>query len=434
MPDLVAIISEPNRRRLLELLSNGEQTVNQLAAQFGVTRSAISQHLGVLSNAGLVQARQQGRFRYYRLDPVGMSALRGALEAFWTNELEQLATAHPPTIGGRTMSAEVSVLVPLGPEDTFALLTEPERLRRWQAVTARVELRAGGEYRWTIVPGHTAAGMITELEPGKRLVLSFGWEGSEDLPPGASTVTITLEPTEGGTKVRLVHSGLTAEQAAGHLEGWNHYGTRLVAAAAKGDAGADDWGASELTDPLVAAEASLAVCQLVLRDLRPGQGEAPTPCARFNLDQLVEHLVGSVSSLGLAAGAGAGGFAARSETGTGAGIASYEVRVADASQIALEAWRRRGLEGTVTLGASELPATRAVDIILVELLVHAWDFARATGREMKVDDALSGYVLERAKGLIAPTMRDGDNFAAERDPGPSADNLARLAAFTGREA
>ena len=94
VPDLVAAISEPNRRRLLELLSDGEQTVSQLAAQFGVTRSAISQHLGVLSNAGLVQARQQGRFRYYRLDPVGMSALRGALEVFWSNELEQLATAR----------------------------------------------------------------------------------------------------------------------------------------------------------------------------------------------------------------------------------------------------------------------------------------------------------------------------------------------------
>ena len=80
MPDLVAILSEPNRRRLLELLSGDEQTVSQLASQFGVTRSAVSQHLGVLSNAGLVHARQEGRFRYYRLDPDGMAALRDALD------------------------------------------------------------------------------------------------------------------------------------------------------------------------------------------------------------------------------------------------------------------------------------------------------------------------------------------------------------------
>ena len=143
MPDLVAILSEPNRRRLLELLLAGEQPVSRLTAQFGVTRSAISQHLGVLSNAGLVQVRQQGRFRYYRLDPEGMAALRDALDVFWTHELEQLATARQPERGEHDMTAEKSVLVPLDPDKTFALLTEPERLRRWQALTARVELRAG---------------------------------------------------------------------------------------------------------------------------------------------------------------------------------------------------------------------------------------------------------------------------------------------------
>ena len=216
----MAILSEPNRRRLLELLSSGEQPVGRLASEFGVTRSAVSQHLGVLSNAGLVLARQQGRFRYYRLDPEGMAALRDALEKFWTHELEQLAAARRPERGDNAMTAETSVLVPLDPDETFALLTEPERLRRWQAVTARVELRAGGEYRWTIIPGHTASGTITEVEPGRRLVFTWGWEDSEDLPPGASTVTITLEPAEGGTLVNLVHSGLTPEQAEGHLQGW----------------------------------------------------------------------------------------------------------------------------------------------------------------------------------------------------------------------
>ncbi|MGD0943400.1 MAG: TIGR03086 family metal-binding protein [Acidimicrobiales bacterium] len=427
MPELVAVLSEPNRRRLLELLSAGEQTVSRLAAQFGVTRSAISQHLGVLSNAGLVQARQEGRFRYYRLDPDGMAALRDALEVFWTHELEQLAAARPAMEGAHDMTAEKSVLVPLDPDATFALLTEPERLRRWQAVTARVELRAGGEYRWTIVPGHTASGTITELEPGRRLVLTFGWEGTEDLPPGASMVTITLEPAEGGTKVHLVHSGLTPEQAAGHLEGWNHYLERLVAAAERGDAGPDEWYASEPSDPLTAAEASLAACQLVLRSLGP-DGTGQTPCAKYTVDDLVEHLVGSLAFLGVSAGAPATGKAPDSSSATA------ESKVADAAQVALEAWRKRGLEGTVRLGENEVPTSVATDILLVELLVHAWDFAQATGQTVPVDDSISAYALERTRSLIAPHMRDGDRFAAERAAGPEADNLARLAAFTGREA
>ena len=326
MPDLVAILSEPNRRRLLELLLAGEQPVSRLAAQFGVTRSAISQHLGVLSNAGLVQVRQEGRFRYYRLDPEGMAALRDALDVFWTHELEQLATARPPERGDHDMTAEKSVLVPLDPDETFALLTEPERLRRWQAVTARVELRAGGQYRWTINPGHTASGTITEVEPGRRIVFTWGWEDSDDLPPGASTVTITLEPAEGGTNVRLVHSGLTPEQASGHLEGWNHYGERLVAAARHGDAGADEWAASEPGDPLTAAEASLAVCQAVLRKLRPEDASAQTPCAKFTVDDLVEHLLGSLRSLGAAGGATVPDDGKRARRGPGRGCRASDAR------------------------------------------------------------------------------------------------------------
>ena len=95
-PDLLAVLAEPNRRRLLELLRGGERTVTELAAEFSVTRPAVSQHLGVLAAAGLVEARQDGRFRRYRLVPAGMAALRSTLDAFWTGELEQLAAAVPP--------------------------------------------------------------------------------------------------------------------------------------------------------------------------------------------------------------------------------------------------------------------------------------------------------------------------------------------------
>ena len=92
MPDLVAAVAEPNRRRLLQLLGRGEQTVTKLAGNFPVSRSAISQHLGVLAEAGLVASRRDGRFQYYRLNPRGMTALRAELDAFWTRELDELVT------------------------------------------------------------------------------------------------------------------------------------------------------------------------------------------------------------------------------------------------------------------------------------------------------------------------------------------------------
>ena len=75
------------------------------------------------------------------------------------------------------MPFEKSVLVPLNADETFALITQPDRLRRWQVITARVDLRAGGEYRWTVIPGNSAAGTFTEVEPGRRVVFTWGWEG-----------------------------------------------------------------------------------------------------------------------------------------------------------------------------------------------------------------------------------------------------------------
>lgn len=90
MPDLLAAVAEPSRRRLLQLLASGEQSVNTLAAHFDSTRSAVSQHLGVLVAAGLVNRRRDGRFQYYSLERSGLAALRAEIDAFWTGELDQL--------------------------------------------------------------------------------------------------------------------------------------------------------------------------------------------------------------------------------------------------------------------------------------------------------------------------------------------------------
>lgn len=97
MPDILSAAAEPTRRRILQLLASGPRTVSDLAAGFPVTRSAISQHLGVLAEVGLVVSRKEGRQRIYSGEPAGMSQLRRELERFWTTELDQLvadATAH----------------------------------------------------------------------------------------------------------------------------------------------------------------------------------------------------------------------------------------------------------------------------------------------------------------------------------------------------
>ena len=90
MPDILSAAAEPTRRRILQLLASGPRTVNDLAANFTVTRSAISQHLGVLAGVGLVASRRDGRQRIYSEVPAGMAQLRAELERFWTSELDQL--------------------------------------------------------------------------------------------------------------------------------------------------------------------------------------------------------------------------------------------------------------------------------------------------------------------------------------------------------
>jgi uncharacterized protein (TIGR03086 family) len=319
------------------------------------------------------------------------------------------------------MPFEKSVLVPLSADETFALITQPDRLRRWQVVTARVDLRAGGDYRWTIIPGHSVAGTVTEVEPGRRVVFAWGWEGSADLPPGASTVIITLEPAAGGTMVHLVHEGLSADQEASHAAGWTHYLDRLVTAATAGDAGPDEWAAAPALDPLSAAEATLATCQLILRGVTEADYHEPTVCTEFDVTQLADHLIGSVTYLGAAAGASA-------EPVSG----PLENRVAMAAQATLEAWHVRGLDGEVKVGPHEMPAGAALGILSIEFLVHAWDFAQATGQQVVVSDELAQHVLGVAHQIITPEARGGGSFADPIEAGPDAGLLDRLVAFTGR--
>jgi DNA-binding transcriptional ArsR family regulator len=93
--DAFTAAAEPNRRRILQLLASGPRTVTEISGHFPVTRSAISQHLGVLSEVGLVEAEKVGRERIYRVLPDGLRRLQAEIDRFWTDELDQLVTdAH----------------------------------------------------------------------------------------------------------------------------------------------------------------------------------------------------------------------------------------------------------------------------------------------------------------------------------------------------
>jgi len=83
-------IAEPRRRAILELVRDEELSAGEIASHFDVTRPAVSQHLTVLKEAGLVRERRNGTRRYYRARPEGLAELRAFLEAFWDAKLDVL--------------------------------------------------------------------------------------------------------------------------------------------------------------------------------------------------------------------------------------------------------------------------------------------------------------------------------------------------------
>ncbi len=89
----LAALADPTRRRIVELLSEGERTAGEIVGRFGLSAPAISQHLKVLREAGLVQVRVAGQHRVYRLDQRGLDEIDQwvtRVRRFWTSRLDAL--------------------------------------------------------------------------------------------------------------------------------------------------------------------------------------------------------------------------------------------------------------------------------------------------------------------------------------------------------
>jgi DNA-binding transcriptional ArsR family regulator len=90
MEAVLKAIAAPHRRQILSLVREGELSAGEIAAHFDVTRPAVSQHLTVLKEAGLVDERRNGTRRLYRARPEGLVPIREFLERFWDERLEAL--------------------------------------------------------------------------------------------------------------------------------------------------------------------------------------------------------------------------------------------------------------------------------------------------------------------------------------------------------
>ncbi len=147
----------------------------------------------------------------------------------------------PRTVKGDVVEREIRIAA--SPQTIFSFLTDPAKMVLWKEITAELEPHPGGTYRVNVTGHDIARGKYVEVVPYSRVVFTWGWEGEGNpVPPGSSTVEITLMPDGDGTIVRLRHSGLkVAKQRKEHAMGWEHFLERLAIVASGGDPGPDPW-------------------------------------------------------------------------------------------------------------------------------------------------------------------------------------------------
>jgi uncharacterized protein YndB with AHSA1/START domain len=133
-----------------------------------------------------------------------------------------------------------SIDIAATPDRVFDYFVKPELLVRWMGDSARLEATSGGLFSVDI-NGVLIRGRFVRIERPTLIEITWGQAGNEAMPPGATTLLVTLEARGDCTRVRLEHSGLVPAEAKKHAVGWSHFIERLGIAAAGGDPGPDPW-------------------------------------------------------------------------------------------------------------------------------------------------------------------------------------------------
>lgn len=125
---------------------------------------------------------------------------------------------------------EVTQRIAASPATVFSYLTESEKFAAWMGVGAELDPRPGGQYRIDVDGEHVAVGEYKELDPPHRVLMTWGWQDNDGVPPGSSIVEITLVPDGHGTLLTLRHTGLpTHAEIRSHQTGWTLYTGKLAA-------------------------------------------------------------------------------------------------------------------------------------------------------------------------------------------------------------
>lgn len=133
-----------------------------------------------------------------------------------------------------------SIEIAAPPEKVFDYLITADGMTAWMGQYAELDPTPGGRFAVDIA-GHAIRGEYLYVEPPRRVVVSWGMQGSHTLPAGASRVEFRLIPTSTGKRIELTHSGLPDGEIRGHAYGWAHFLPRLATSGSGGVAEVDHW-------------------------------------------------------------------------------------------------------------------------------------------------------------------------------------------------
>ena len=230
--DALDALGERTRRQIVGRLAHRPASVAQLAASLPVGRPAVSMHLRVLREAGLVSASAEGTRRLYQLEPDALAALRDYLDWYWTQALDTFKE-HVAAEGEEQMEQEVkvskSIVVDAPPARAFELFVDQERW--WPIKTHHLAQPAGERAvlepfvggRWYEVSSdgsETDWGRVLAFEPPRRILLS--WQMSADWthepdPERSSEIEVTFI-AEADNRTRLVYEHRHLERYADQAE------------------------------------------------------------------------------------------------------------------------------------------------------------------------------------------------------------------------
>lgn len=231
-------LADSTRRAILAQLAEEELTVNEIAAQHHMSLQAVSKHLKVLENAGLIVKRKAGRIRRCRVNFETLeqaSRLIAQYRVFWERRLESLqssiteqAREEGPMGEEKETTVVVKKVLKADRDTLFRAFSDPEIMRRWffagesgWSADVANEFKVGGQYRIDMhdADGKTWShwGEYREIDRPHKIVFTWNSESVE-----RTEVSVEFREATGGTEVILTHEFLPdEEQREDHRGGWN---------------------------------------------------------------------------------------------------------------------------------------------------------------------------------------------------------------------